>query len=86
MLRTAGDTSYEYDSQGRMTVRSTRTLSGKVKTWRYIWNSEDRLISTTTPDGEIWRYSYDALGRRVGKQRLWTIGKLLDRRCSSGTA
>ncbi|MCE0446194.1 hypothetical protein LT493_19485 [Streptomyces tricolor] len=22
------------------------------------------------PDGTVWRYQYDALGRRIGKQRL----------------
>ncbi|MFD7610470.1 putative T7SS-secreted protein [Streptomyces sp. NPDC059828] len=66
----AGNVRYEHDAQGRVTLRQKTRLSRKPDTWRYAWDAEDRLISVTTPDGTVWRYQYDALGRRTAKQRL----------------
>jgi RHS repeat-associated protein len=51
----------QYDAQGRLANRAG---------WTYDWNGEDRLVGVTTPDGQRWRYRYDALGRRVAKQRV----------------
>lgn len=31
-------------------------------------DAEDRLASVATPDGTVWRYAYDPLGRRISKQ------------------
>jgi RHS repeat-associated protein len=70
----AGHVHHEHDSQGRMVLRQRRTLSGRTMTWRYSWDSEDRLVGVTTPDGARWRYRYDALGRRVAKQQLGADG------------
>ncbi|MEU7757154.1 RHS repeat-associated core domain-containing protein, partial [Micromonospora sp. NPDC049171] len=70
LIRRAGDLRYEYDAAGRMTLRQRKERSTKPSTWRYTWDSEDRLTAVTTPDGTRWRYRYDALGRRVAKQRL----------------
>ncbi|SEQ82397.1 RHS repeat-associated core domain-containing protein [Lentzea xinjiangensis] len=67
LIRRAGGTRYTHDAQGRMTGRVSRTSSGRVRAWQYRWNSEDRLVSATTPDGATWRYFYDALGRRIAK-------------------
>ncbi|WP_143086295.1 RHS repeat-associated core domain-containing protein [Amycolatopsis saalfeldensis] len=50
-----------HDAQGRLVSRAG---------WTYSWNGEDRLVGVTTPDGQRWRYRYDALGRRVAKQQL----------------
>ncbi|GAB3713512.1 RHS repeat-associated core domain-containing protein [Amycolatopsis oliviviridis] len=50
-----------YDVQGRLVSRAG---------WTYSWNGEDRLVGVTTPDGQRWQYRYDALGRRVAKQRM----------------
>ncbi|WP_338672158.1 putative T7SS-secreted protein [Streptomyces sp. SCSIO 30461] len=69
-IRTAGAVRYEHDAAGRVTLRQKPRLSCKPDTWRYEWDPEDRLISATTPDGTLWRYQYDALGRRIAKQRL----------------
>ncbi|WP_329100921.1 RHS repeat-associated core domain-containing protein [Streptomyces sp. NBC_01439] len=69
-LTGAGSVRYEHDAQGRVVLRQKRRLSRKPDTWRYGWDAEDRLVSVTTPDGTRWRYLYDALGRRVAKQRL----------------
>ncbi|MFD5649920.1 RHS repeat-associated core domain-containing protein [Streptomyces sp. NPDC127039] len=70
----AGNIRYEHDSAGRITLRQKVRLSRKPDTWRYEWDTEDRLVSVTTPDGTKWRYHYDALGRRVAKLRLDTDG------------
>ncbi|KOG28008.1 MULTISPECIES: putative T7SS-secreted protein [Streptomyces] len=67
-ITTAGSVRYEHDAQGRTVLRQKTRLSRKPDTWRYEWDTEDRLTSVTTPDGTIWRYSYDPLGRRISKQ------------------
>ncbi|MEU9187964.1 DUF6531 domain-containing protein [Streptomyces sp. NPDC048484] len=69
-LVSAGGVRYEYDAQGRVTLRQKTRLSRKPDTWRFAWDAEDRLIGLTTPDGTNWRYLYDPLGRRIAKQRL----------------
>ncbi|RAG81052.1 type IV secretion protein Rhs, partial [Streptacidiphilus pinicola] len=69
-LATAGRVRYEYDNAGRMTLRQVTRLSRKPDTWRFTWNADDRLTHVTTPDGTLWRYLYDPLGRRIAKHRL----------------
>ncbi|WP_078946124.1 putative T7SS-secreted protein [Streptomyces exfoliatus] len=64
----AGAVRYEHDDQGRIVLRQKTRLSRKPDTWRYEWDAEDRLTSVTTPDGTVWRYAYDPLGRRISKQ------------------
>jgi YD repeat-containing protein len=70
----AGSIRYEHDDAGRITLRQKTRLSRKPDTWRYEWDTEDRLVSVTAPDGTKWRYLYDALGRRVAKLRLTADG------------
>ncbi|MFI7318504.1 DUF6531 domain-containing protein [Streptomyces venezuelae] len=74
-ITAAGRTRYEHDAKGRVTVRQRVRLSRKPDTWRYEWDAEDRLTGVVTPDGTRWRYRYDPLGRRIGKQRLATDGE-----------
>ncbi|MFE6336249.1 RHS repeat-associated core domain-containing protein [Streptomyces sp. NPDC057798] len=74
----AGRAHYEYDGAGRTVLRRKRSLSGKVSTWTYEWDAEDRLTAVTTPDGTRWRYRYDPLGRRVSKQRLTAGGGIAE--------
>ncbi|MFE5940918.1 putative T7SS-secreted protein [Streptomyces sp. NPDC056480] len=66
----AGGVRYEHDGQGRIILRQKTRLSRKPDTWRYEWDAEDRLTAVTTPDGTVWRYAYDPLGRRISKQSL----------------
>lgn len=78
LLRAAGAVRYEYDAQGRVVLRQQKRLSAKPLTWRYEWDSDDQLVGVTTPTGERWRYRYDALGRRVAKQRLDSDGRVIE--------
>ncbi|MFB7260562.1 RHS repeat-associated core domain-containing protein [Streptomyces nojiriensis] len=66
----SGRTRYTYDAQGRLIARTTITLSGKTLTWTFRWNAEDRLTQVITPERAVWRYCYDALGRRITRERL----------------
>ncbi|MEU0786108.1 RHS repeat-associated core domain-containing protein [Streptomyces sp. NPDC006173] len=77
-LTSTGGTRYEYDAAGRTTLRQKTRLSRKPDTWRYTWDAEDRLTAVTTPDGTLWTYAYDPLGRRVAKQRLATDGSVVE--------
>ncbi|MER6612810.1 putative T7SS-secreted protein [Streptomyces xantholiticus] len=67
-IASAGAVRYEHDGQGRIVLRQKTRLSRKPDTWRYEWDAEDRLTAVTTPDGTVWRYAYDPLGRRISKQ------------------
>ncbi|GAT83587.1 hypothetical protein STXM2123_4288 [Streptomyces sp. F-3] len=71
----AGGVRFEHDALGRVVLRQKTRLSRKPDTWRYEWDTENRLTSVTTPDGTRWRYRYDPLGRRTAKQRLAADGE-----------
>lgn len=74
LIRRAGNVHYEHDEQGRVTLRRQRRLSAGPLRWHYTWDADDRLTEVVTPAGSRWRYRYDALGRRVAKQRLAADG------------
>ncbi|WP_101255271.1 DUF6531 domain-containing protein [Streptomyces barkulensis] len=74
----AGRIRYTHDAAGRTVLRQKTRLSRKPETWRYAWDAEDRLVSCTTPDGTVWRYRYDPLGRRTAKQRLTADGEVAE--------
>ncbi|GAA1149984.1 RHS repeat-associated protein [Kitasatospora gansuensis] len=78
LVRRAGRTTYRHDGQGRVVQAVRRTLSGREREWRYSWDAEDRLVQAVTPDGAVWRYRYDVLGRRVGKTRLADDGRVVE--------
>ncbi|SER84139.1 RHS repeat-associated core domain-containing protein, partial [Streptomyces qinglanensis] len=71
----AGQVRYAYDAAGRLTLRQKTRLSRKPDTWRYTWDAEDLLTEVTTPDGAVWRYLYDPLGRRTEKHRMAADGE-----------
>nr|WP_255574312.1 RHS repeat-associated core domain-containing protein [Austwickia sp. TVS 96-490-7B] len=52
-----------------MTSRWRHGLSGGRIEWSYAWDGEDRLVRTTGPGDRVWTYTYDGLGRRVGRTR-----------------
>ncbi|MEU9988505.1 putative T7SS-secreted protein [Streptomyces sp. NPDC048045] len=66
----AGKVRYEHDARGRIILRQKARLSRKPDTWRFEWDVEDRLTQVTTPDGTVWHYAYDPLGRRIAKFRI----------------
>ncbi|WP_448321957.1 RHS repeat-associated core domain-containing protein, partial [Streptomyces sp. CO7] len=76
----AGDVRFEHDALGRVTLRQKARLSRKPDTWRYAWDTEDRLTSVITPDGTVWRYTYDPLGRRTAKLRMAEDGRTVRER------
>ncbi|NWF27689.1 RHS domain-containing protein [Streptomyces sp. PKU-EA00015] len=73
----AGNVRYEHDALGRISLRQKTRLSRKPDTWRYEWDAESRMRSVTTPDGAVWRYAYDGLGRRIAKRRLAEDGTIV---------
>jgi RHS repeat-associated protein len=78
LVRRAGTIRYEYDAQGRIVLRQQQRAAGRPRTWRYVWDSDDRLVAVVTPDRQHWRYRYDPLGRRVSKQRLGRDGTTVE--------
>jgi RHS repeat-associated protein len=78
LVRTARDADYQHDRQGRVVLRRRKRLSRKPDVWHYQWNSDDRLVSVATPDGQRWVYRYDPLGRRIAKQRLAPDGSIAE--------
>ena len=77
LIRHAGHYSYTHDGQGRITNRRAKTLSGKIRTWAYTWDADDRLTEVVTPDGHHWRYRYDPIGRRIAKEHYAEEGATL---------
>ncbi|MFD3533750.1 DUF6531 domain-containing protein [Streptomyces sp. NPDC058664] len=73
-LVSAGGVHYEHDAAGRVVLRRRTRLSRKPDVWRYGYDAEDRLVSCTTPDGTLWTYAYDPLGRRSAKHRMAADG------------
>ena len=69
-IKTAGKVRYEHDAAGRITLRQKTRLSKKPDSWHYTWDADDRLTQAVTPDGTVWRYEYDPLGRRTAKHRM----------------
>ncbi|MFD4181979.1 putative T7SS-secreted protein, partial [Rhodococcus sp. NPDC058514] len=65
-----GRTRYHYDEAGRLVRKTTTRISRTADTWHYRYNAFDQLVGVTTPDGQRWRYTYDALGRRTTKARI----------------
>ncbi|WP_405870259.1 DUF6531 domain-containing protein [Streptomyces sp. NBC_00005] len=79
LLHRAGRTRYKYDAHGRVIRTTTRLLSGGRRVRHYRWNAQDQLAETITPDGAVWRYEYDAAGRRITKYRVDKSGEVTER-------
>lgn len=78
LLVADGRTRYRYDSAGRVVEKSVARLSRRRDVWRFSWDGFDQLVGVVTPDGAVWRYSYDALGRRVCKWRVGVDGSVVE--------
>jgi RHS repeat-associated protein len=55
-----------YDHDGRGNLLCMDTAAGL---WRFTWNARNLMTSSESPSGVITTYVYDALGRRIRKQR-----------------
>ncbi|MBW8890214.1 MAG: RHS repeat protein [Fibrobacteres bacterium] len=83
-LQAAGQTAYAYDDQGRLV--SKRVVDGALtREWLFTWNDLDQLRTAITPEGAVWTYRYDALGRRIAKEGpgekfeyLWDGNKVVE--------
>ena len=56
-----GEQKWGYDQRGRV-ERSDRSVLGTDYEYRYAYDSADRLVETTYPDGEVVRQSYTQRG------------------------
>ena len=77
-LKTYNGSSYYYDHFGNLIHREL--ADGEVQ--NYFYDLHDQLVKAEIfkKDGtkETWAYSYDALGRRIGKGRLKTSQEVSD--------
>jgi RHS repeat-associated protein len=71
-LLQAGSIKYAYDAQGRLSSKTEQLPGGVTKYWEFTWDALDQLREVRTPEGAIWKYKYDAFGRRIEKS---TAGK-----------
>jgi RHS repeat-associated protein len=69
-LLRSGNSVFHYDSRGRVISKTVNRNGFRPQTWSYIWDDLDHMVGLTTPKGVSWRYTYDALGRRVLKECL----------------
>ena len=82
MPRQIGRTSFTYDKAGRVTQTVTKRLSKKPLVKHFYYGSGTQPVGYEDSDhpGVGWRYLYDGLGRRVGKEQIDTAtGDVLSR-------
>ena len=82
MPRQIGRTSFTYDKAGRVIQTVTKRLSKKPLVKRFYYGSGTQPVGFEDSDhpGVGWRYLYDGLSRRVGKERIDTVtGDVLSR-------
>ncbi|HET9956092.1 MAG TPA: RHS repeat-associated core domain-containing protein, partial [Polyangiaceae bacterium] len=58
-----GVTTYAHDAEGNL-IEKTEPDGAR---WEYRWNLSGMLIEVRRPDGDVVRFAYDALGRRIWK-------------------
>ena len=82
MPRQIGRTSFTYDKAGRVTQTVTKRLSKKPLVKHFYYGSGTQPVGYEDSDhpGVGWRYLYDGLDRRVGKEQIDTVtGDVLSR-------
>nr|WP_282555285.1 RHS repeat-associated core domain-containing protein [Providencia stuartii] len=67
---------YHYDVNGRLAKKVVHQHGYRPQEWRYLWNTQNQLITCFTPSGDVWRYTYDAFGRRLSKTKTVDSEKL----------
>ena len=82
MPRQVGRTSFTYDKAGRVVQTVTKRLSKKPLVKHFYYGSGTQPVGFEDSDhpGVGWRYLYDGLDRRVGKEQIDTVtGDVLSR-------
>jgi len=82
MPHQVGRTTFTYDKAGRVTQTVTKRLSKKPLVKHFYYGSGTQPVGYEDSDhpGVGWRYLYDGLGRRIGKERInTTTGDVLSR-------
>ncbi|MFC2726472.1 MAG: DUF6531 domain-containing protein [Corynebacterium matruchotii] len=82
MPRQVGRTTFTYDKAGRVTQTVTKRLSKKPLVKHFYYGSGPQPVGYEDSDhpGVGWRYLYDGLDRRVGKEQIdTTTGDVLSR-------
>ena len=82
MPRQIGRTTFTYDKAGRVTQTVTKRLSKKPLVKHFYYGSGTQPVGFEDSDhpGVGWRYLYDGLDRRVGKEQIDTVtGDVLSR-------
>ncbi|WP_454940309.1 DUF6531 domain-containing protein [Corynebacterium matruchotii] len=82
MPRQIGRTTFTYDKAGRVTQTVTKRLSKKPLVKHFYYGSGTQPVGYEDSDhpGVGWRYLYDGLDRRVGKEQIDTAtGDVLSR-------
>ena len=65
-----GHFDYHYDINGRLERKTEHRNGFRPREWRYEWDTLNQLTSCFTPQGDCWRYTYDAFGRRLSKYQV----------------
>ncbi len=71
-----GSSSFNYDSDGNMSLVSTKDAGGSVTSQSsYAYDDESRLIGITSPGSSKWQFVYDGASRlRISRSWLWQNG------------
>jgi YD repeat-containing protein len=92
LLLDNGGSQYHYDPAGRLITMTAEGRSGEPEVWHYRWDAWDRLRTVSTPDGRIYRYTYDHAGRRITKRGpdkeirfAWSGARLIEQAVTSSS-
>ncbi|MBK4217701.1 PAAR/RHS domain-containing protein [Paracoccus caeni] len=66
-IKRRGTVSYRHDDCGRVIEKRVEEPGFRPRVWHMDWDGQDQLSAVTTPDGTVWRYTYDPLGRRIAR-------------------
>ena len=58
---------YEFDASGFLQRKTVSVFGQATQVWRFTWSPSGQLSELAEPDGQVWKYEYDALGRRLKK-------------------
>lgn len=66
-VRRRGHVTYRHDACGRVIEKRVEEAGFRPRVWRMSWDDAGQLGAVETPEGYVWHYTYDALGRRLSR-------------------